>query len=97
MSGYVSADARLAAAKHPLAWGEGTADRATQHMGGTMDATNFRELDDPALIAERRRVREQFDRLPARDAERIDLEARFDLMTRELDRRASVAWGETEA
>jgi hypothetical protein len=56
---------------------------------------DFTELDDPALIAERRRVREQFERLPARDAERIDLEALFDLMTRELDRRAAVAWGET--
>ena len=58
---------------------------------------DFIKLDDPALIEERRRVREQFERLPARDAERIDLEARFDLMTRELDRRAAVAWGETEA
>jgi hypothetical protein len=70
-------------------------------MGETMDVSqltaDFAKLDDPALIAERRRVRERFGRLPARSAERIDLEALFDLMTSELDRRASVAWGETEA
>lgn len=59
--------------------------------------TNFTTMDDPALIAERRRVREQFERLPARDAERIDLEALFELMTTELDRRAAIAWGEQRA
>ena len=60
-----------------------------------VDMPDFTKLDDPVLIEERRRVREQFERLPARSAERIDLEARFDRMTSELDRRAAVAWGET--
>jgi hypothetical protein len=58
---------------------------------------DFTKLDDPTLIAERRRVREQFEGLPARSAERIDLEALFDAMTSELDHRAAVAWGETTA
>jgi hypothetical protein len=62
-----------------------------------LPTTNFTKLDDPTLIAERRRVREQFERLPARDVGRIELEALFDAMTRELDHRAAVAWGETEA
>jgi hypothetical protein len=66
-------------------------------MDATQLQTNFTKLDDPALIAERRRVREQFEGLPARSAERIELEALFDLMTSELDRRAAVAWGETKA
>ncbi len=60
------------------------------------DMPDFTTLDDPALIEERRRVREQFERLPARSAERIELEALFDLLTSELDRRAAVAWGEAE-
>ena len=55
---------------------------------------DFAKLDEPALIAERRRVREQFERLPARSAERIDLEALLDLITTELNHRAAVAWGE---
>jgi hypothetical protein len=59
------------------------------------DTRDFAKLSDPELIEERRRVRHEFERLPAGHAERFTLEMRFDAMTTELDDRAAAAWGET--
>jgi hypothetical protein len=66
-------------------------------------AADYSQLDDPGLFAERRRVRERLQSLPAHHAERARLTAVLDALTNEFDRRARAAWqsrphsGETPA
>ena len=54
--------------------------------------SDFINLDDPEFMEERRRVREQLERLPAGHAERARLDSLYAAMTQELDRRAASAW-----
>ena len=54
--------------------------------------SDFTALDDPQFIQERRRVREQLERLPAGNAEHARLASLYNAMTQELDRRAASAW-----
>lgn len=48
------------------------------------DDTEFRTMDDPAFLAERKRVREAIEALTER----------YRRLNAEFDRRASVAWSE---
>ena len=48
-------------------------------------------MDDPDFLAERRRVREELERVPAPSA---DLTARYAALTEEFIRRASAAWAQ---
>jgi hypothetical protein len=53
---------------------------------------DFRQLDDPDFLAERKRVREALECEPERSPGRAGLAARYDAMSAEFDRRASRAW-----
>ncbi len=55
-------------------------------------AADYTQLNDPDLFAERRRVGEQLERLPAGHADRTRLTAVLDALTDEFDRRARAAW-----
>lgn len=52
---------------------------------------DFTQLDDPAFLAERRRVREELEHAPAQEAS-PELTARFQQLNDEFLRRASIAW-----
>jgi hypothetical protein len=58
-------------------------------MSSTQD---YRQLADPELFAERRRVRKQLEALPPRHAGRALLAQAYDALTQEFDRRARSAW-----
>jgi hypothetical protein len=64
------------------------ADEATAHTG----PGDFHALDDPAFLAERRRVRELLEHCPENSADRTDLEQVYAAMTDEFDCRARGAW-----
>lgn len=55
------------------------------------DSDEFTQLDDPAVIAERARIRELLEFQPecAADPELLD---RYERITEEFDRRAKAAW-----
>jgi len=53
---------------------------------------DFRQLDDPDFLAERKRVREALESTPEQSPGRAWLAARYDAMSAEFDRRASRAW-----
>jgi hypothetical protein len=55
------------------------------------DGDEFSGLDDPAFLAERRRVRDELERLPEheRDPETV---ARYGRLDDEFIRRAAAAW-----
>lgn len=55
------------------------------------EAGDITAMDDPGLLAERRRVRQELERLPAR-AESGELAARYRALDDEFLRRARVAW-----
>jgi hypothetical protein len=57
-----------------------------------VDAPDFRQLDDFALISARARMRAELDRLAPRSAEHDRLAALYDQSTREIDDRARRAW-----
>lgn len=48
-------------------------------------------MDDPEFLAERRRVREELDRLPSHQ-DRRSLTARYQMLNDEFTRRARIAW-----
>ena len=50
---------------------------------------DFSQLDDPAFLAERKRVREELERTPAVSEE---MAARYQRLTDEFIRRARAAW-----
>ena len=56
---------------------------------------DFSRLDDPAFLAERRRVREALEHTPEHAASR-ELAARYEKLTDEFLRRASIAWTQSE-
>jgi hypothetical protein len=54
------------------------------------ESDDFRQLDDPDFLAERRRVREALEYQPEATAE---LTARYQRLDEEFLRRARIAWG----
>jgi hypothetical protein len=54
--------------------------------------SDFTQLDDPAFLAERRRVREELERTPAASDE---LTAHYQRLDDEFIRRARAAWAQT--
>lgn len=56
------------------------------------EQVDFRQLADPEFFAERRRVREELERMPEQSPGRARLAARYQAMSAEFDRRASRAW-----
>jgi len=57
------------------------------------DAEDFTRLDDPAFLAERRRVRGLIERTPA-DEQSPELTGRYQRLNDEFLRRASAAWAQ---
>ena len=55
------------------------------------ESDEFTWLDDPAFIAERKRVREELEREPENQAN-VELIARFQKLNEEFLRRARIAW-----
>jgi hypothetical protein len=55
------------------------------------DGDEFSGLDDPAFLAERRRVRDELERLPEHEQDPA-LVARFQRLDDEFIRRAAAAW-----
>jgi hypothetical protein len=64
------------------------ADKASADTG----PGDFRDLDDPAFLAERARVRGLLEHCPENSADRAGLERVYAVMTQEFDRRAYAAW-----
>lgn len=65
-------------------------------MGDAQDmqifSGNFLELDDPAFLAERARVRGLLEHQPEHSTDRAELLQVYAAMTEEFCRRASIAW-----
>lgn len=57
-----------------------------------MQSTDYTKLDDPEFFEERRRVREELERLPEHHADRATLAALLEEMTDEFVKRAASAW-----
>ncbi len=55
------------------------------------ESDDFRQLDDPELLAERRRVREELEHTPGQ-ARSSELAARYQRLDDEFLRRAGIAW-----
>jgi hypothetical protein len=53
---------------------------------------DFSQLDDPAFLEERARLREQLEHVPQSATGRAGLERLYESMTEEFLRRARVAW-----
>jgi hypothetical protein len=53
----------------------------------------FAQLDDPAFLAERSRVREELEHAPEQEAS-PELTARYQRLNEEFLRRASAAWAQ---
>ena len=54
----------------------------------------FHQLDDPAFLAERARLRTRLQHVPANAIRRPELERLYEAMTEEFCRRARIAWTE---
>ena len=57
------------------------------------DSDDFSQLDDVAFLAERKRVREELERVPQSHASH-ELTTRYDKLNEEFLRRASAAWAQ---
>jgi hypothetical protein len=58
-----------------------------------MTDDDITSMDDPQFLDERRRVREELDRLPPhQDSERLT--ARYQMLNDEFTRRARIAWNQ---
>jgi hypothetical protein len=55
---------------------------------------DFRQLDDPAFLAERARLRGLLQHVSANAVDRARLERLYEAMNQEFDRRARIAWTE---
>jgi hypothetical protein len=55
------------------------------------DSDDLSQLDDPAFLAERRRVREELEDAPEHEVS-PELTARYQRLNDEFLRRASIAW-----
>ena len=56
------------------------------------EPADFSELDDPAFLDERARVRERLEHVPENAIDRAGLERLYESMTQEFLRRARAAW-----
>jgi hypothetical protein len=56
------------------------------------EPADFSQLDDPAFLVERARLREQLEHVPENATGRARLERLWEAMTKEFLRRARVAW-----
>lgn len=56
-----------------------------------MTRDDITTMDDPQFLAERRRVREELERLPPHQ-DRRSLTARYQMLNDEFIRRARIAW-----
>jgi hypothetical protein len=61
-------------------------------MQNSDETTDFAGLDDTALLAIRARMRAELERLPPHSPGHVELSARYDLSTQEIDDRAREAW-----
>lgn len=59
------------------------------------DSEDFSQLDDPAFLAERRRVREELEHTPKNEVT-PELVARYQMINEEFLHRASIAWTQTD-
>jgi hypothetical protein len=59
------------------------------------DAGDFSDLDDPAFLDERARVRRRLEHVPENTIGRRELERVYEAMTVEFCRRARIAWTES--
>jgi hypothetical protein len=66
----------------------GAARGAAKTVG---ESNDFSQWDDPAFLAERRRVREELERMPP-NAVSVELSARYQALDEEFVRRARIAW-----
>jgi hypothetical protein len=69
-----------------------TVPQPTVPQSPSSEPDDFRLLDDPDFLAERRRVREALERAPEQSPGRARLAARYAALTAEFDRRAARAW-----
>jgi hypothetical protein len=58
------------------------------------ESADFRQLDDPAFLAERARPRGLLEHAPANAVDRTRLERVYEAMNEEFDHRARIAWTE---
>jgi hypothetical protein len=58
------------------------------------EPADFRQLDDPAFLAERARLRGVLEHVPENSVDRVKLQGLYEAMNREFDRRARIAWTE---
>jgi hypothetical protein len=65
---------------------------STREDGG--EPGDFRQLDDPAFLAERARLRGLLEYVPTDALDRTELERMYEATNREFDRRAGIAWTE---
>jgi hypothetical protein len=63
-----------------------------QIMQDSERMTDFAKLDDTALLSVRARMRAELERLPPHSPGHVELSARYDLSTQEIDDRARDAW-----
>ena len=56
---------------------------------------DFSQLDDSALISMREEMRGELERLPPGSLDHVELAARYDLTTTEINERARAAWSKT--
>jgi hypothetical protein len=56
------------------------------------EPADFSELDDPAFLDERARLRERLEHVPENATGRAGLERLYEAMAEEFLRRARVAW-----
>jgi hypothetical protein len=61
-------------------------------MQQSSGSDHFTELDDPAFLAERARVRRLLEHQPEQAIDRDGLERLYDAMTEEFCRRAGIKW-----
>jgi hypothetical protein len=59
------------------------------------EPADFTQLDDPAFLDQRARLRERLEHVPQNAAGRAGLERRYEAMTEEFMRRARAAWTTT--
>jgi hypothetical protein len=76
----------------PLGAAAGRTKAATPKDKAMTSDDDFTQLDDPAFLAERTRVREQLEHTPD-NAVSPELTIRYQAMNEEFLRRASAAWG----
>jgi hypothetical protein len=67
------------------------------HRDTMNEPTDFTDLDDPAFLNERARLRGRLERTPENTRGRTELERLYEAMTEEFLRRARNAWTSSRA